>query len=31
MLSEPVFLSIEQDLGVSDITQYVDLMGVQDE
>ena len=31
MLSDPVFLGIEQDLGVRDITQYVDLVGVQDE
>ena len=31
MLSDPVFLGIEQDLGVRDITQYVDLVGVQNE
>jgi len=31
MLSDPVFLGIEPDLGLRDITQYVDLVGVQDE
>jgi len=30
-LSQPVFLGIENDLGMSDITQYVDLIGVENE
>lgn len=31
LLSDPVFLGIEDDLGISDITQYVDLIGVENE
>jgi hypothetical protein len=31
LLSDPTFLGIEDDLGISDITQYVDLIGVEDE
>jgi len=30
-LSQPVFLGIDNDLGMNDITQYVDLIGVENE
>ena len=30
-LSQPVFLGVDNDLGMNDITQYVDLIGVENE
>jgi len=31
VLSSPTFISIENEMGISDVTQYVDLVGVEDE
>ena len=31
VLSSPTFISVENEMGISDVTQYVDLVGVEDE
>ena len=28
VLSSPTFISVENEMGISDVTQYVDLVGV---
>ena len=29
IMSEPIFISMENEMGISDVTQYVDLVGVE--